>query len=94
MMRGLQLSGLLAVFGVVSGCASPAPSVVYLSPDCPIVQRPTLPELNRGEIWDAMGDAGYREVERYINGVWAIVDQQDAILNMLCSPTPAHTPAS
>lgn len=83
MMRVIVTSALVALCAAVSGCAS-EPAVEYVQPDCPVIQRPALPELSRGALWDALGDAEYRRLERYVNGIWSIVDQQEAALEAVC----------
>lgn len=84
-MRAVKILGPAALCVAVSGCAS-EPRVEYLQPDCPVIQRPALPELSRGRLWDALGDAEYRRLEAYVNGVWSIVDQQAAALEVVCAP--------
>lgn len=83
MMRVTIAASLAVALGAVSGCAG-SPVVEYVQPDCPVIQRPVLPELSRGDLWDALGDAEYRRVERYVNGVWSLVDQQEAALEAVC----------
>lgn len=75
---------VLAVLFVLTGCVTRT-EYVTLEPQCEPVPIPALPELDRGELWDALGDAKYREVERLINGLWAVIDEQDAILGRLCN---------
>jgi hypothetical protein len=36
-------------------------------------------------MWDALGDAAYRDLERYINGLWGYADEQAAMLDVLCN---------
>ena len=81
-MNGLAVLALAATLGV-SGCT--AVEYVAVSPECSPVVRPVLPVLDRGELWDALGDAQYRQVERYINGLWAVIDEQEAILGRVCA---------
>ncbi|MDX5376371.1 MAG: hypothetical protein LPK08_02475 [Halomonas sp.] len=44
-----------------------------------------MPSLDKGELWDALGDTRYRELERYINELWAYSDEQAAMLDALCA---------
>lgn len=68
---------------LLSGCART--EYVTLQPQCEPVVVPALPLLDRGELWQALGDAQYRELERYINGIWGVVDEQAAMLDVLCA---------
>lgn len=80
-MSGLAVLALTALFAV-SGCART--EYVTLQPQCEPVVVPALPILDRGELWDALGDAQYRELERYINGIWGVVDEQAALIEAVC----------
>lgn len=73
---------LLALL-LVSGCITTT-EYVALQPQCEPVVVPALPLLDRGELWDALGDAQYRELERYINGLWGVVDEQAALIEAVC----------
>ena len=73
--------GLAALFAV-SGCART--EYVEIRPQCTPPAKPALPLLEKGELWQALGDSQYRELERYINGVWAWADEQAALLGELC----------
>lgn len=53
---------------------------------CTPPPSPALPPIDRGELWDAVGDAEYRRVEAYINRLWAYADEQAAMLDALCTP--------
>lgn len=79
---GLLTAGLLATF-VASACATPEHVVVR--PACEPVVMPALPLLDRGELWQALGDARYRELERYILKLWAFADEQSAMLDAICN---------
>lgn len=81
---------LLATFAV-SGCSSP--QYIEVRPQCTPPSQPALPAIDRGELWDSLGDARYREFERYINGLWGYADEQAAMLGVLCgdgSATPGE----
>ena len=80
--NALLTSALLATLGV-SGCATTT-EYVTLQPQCEPVVVPALPLLDRGELWQALGDAQYRELERYINGIWGVVDEQAALIKSVC----------
>lgn len=80
-MRGLMIAGLLAIFAG-SGCSTV--EYVEIQPSCTPPSQPALPVIDQGELWDALGDARYRQLERYINGLWAFSDEQAALLQVLC----------
>ena len=80
--NALLVLALLATLGV-SGCATTT-EYVTLQPQCEPVGVPALPILDRGALWDALGDARYRELERYINGIWGVVDEQAALIEAVC----------
>lgn len=82
-MTALKASVLLAAFAA-SGCTTT--EYVHVSPQCTPPPQPTLPLIDQGELWDSLGDERYRELERYINGVWSFADEQGAMLDELCKP--------
>lgn len=82
-MTALKVSVLLAAFAA-SGCTTT--EYVHVSPQCTPPPQPTLPLIDQGELWDSLGDERYRELERYINGVWSFADEQGAMLDELCKP--------
>ena len=84
----LMISGLLALFAV-SGCART--EYVEVRPQCTPPSQPALPFIDQGELWDALGDAQYRQLERYINGLWGWADEQGAMLEQLCGTGPASS---
>ena len=75
--------GLTVILGA-SGCART--EYVEIRPNCTPPAQPALPQIDRGELWDALGDEQYRQLERYVNGLWAFSDEQAALLNELCRP--------
>lgn len=77
----LKASVLAAIFAV-SGCTTT--EYINVKPECTQPSQPVLPEIDQGELWDALGDERYRQLERYINGVWAFSDEQGAMLDSLC----------
>ena len=79
--NALLTSALLATFAV-SGCART--EYVEIRPSCTPPSQPALPLIDMGETWELLGDARYRELERYINGLWAYSDEQAAMLDALC----------
>lgn len=82
----LTTSALLAIFAVsLAGCASTPPETVIAAPQCTAPAPPAnLPVIDRGALYDDVGDAEYRSIERYINRLWAYADEQAAILAVLC----------
>ncbi|SNY95558.1 hypothetical protein [Halomonas sp. hl-4] len=77
----LKGSVLAAIFAV-SGCETT--EYINVTPECTPPPQPVPPEIDQGELWDALGDERYRQLERYINGVWAFSDEQGAMLDSLC----------
>lgn len=84
-MSALKSSVLLAAFAV-SGCTTT--EYIHVAPQCTLPPQPTLPLIDQGELWDALGDERYRALERYINGVWAFADEQTAMLKTICFYSP------
>ena len=84
--KGLMIAGLLAIFAV-SGCTTTEYREVR--PQCTPPSEPALPVIDRGELWDALGDDRYRELERYLNTLWGYADEQAAMLVELCETPPA-----
>lgn len=82
-MSGLLTAGLLVISVATSGCTTTT-EYVTLQPQCEPVVVPALPLLDRGELWDKLGDSEYRELERYINGLWGVVDEQAALIKSVC----------
>lgn len=80
-ITALMVSGLLALS--VASCTTT--EFIHVTPECTPPPQPALPELSKGELWDALGDERYRALERYINGVWAFSDEQGAMLQTLCT---------
>lgn len=80
MKNALMISALVATLGV-SGCAT---EYIEVKPQCQLPPEPNLPVLDKGELWDYLGDTRYRTVERYIDRLWAYSDEQQAILEAIC----------
>ena len=80
--NGLLTASLLAISVATSGCATT--ELVTLQPQCEPVPVPALPLLDRGELWQDLGDAQYRELERYISGLWSVIDEQAAVIEAVC----------
>lgn len=79
------IAGLgLAVLFAVSGCTTT--KYVEVRPQCTPPAQPALPAISRGDLWDALGDEQYRELERYVNTLWGYADEQAALLNAICEP--------
>lgn len=79
-INALMVSGLLALS--VTSCSTV--EYIHVTPECTPPPSPVLPELSKGELWDKLGDAEYRRLESYINGLWAFSDEQGAMLDTLC----------
>lgn len=79
--NALLALALTATLGV-SGCART--EYVEIRPQCTPPSQPALPLIDMGETWELLGDARYRELERYINGLWQYADEQAAMLDVLC----------
>ena len=73
--------GLAALFAV-SGCART--EYVEIRPQCTPPAKPALPLLEKGELWQALGDSQYRRLERYILQLWSFADEQSAMLDVIC----------
>lgn len=84
--KGLMIAALLAIFAG-SGCTTTEYREVR--PQCTPPSEPALPLIDRGELWDALGDDRYRELERYLNTLWGYADEQAAMLAKLCETSPA-----
>tara|TARA_R110000850_G_scaffold202630_3_gene328634 strand:- start:4696 stop:4875 length:180 start_codon:yes stop_codon:yes gene_type:complete len=57
---------------------------VHVAPECTIPPDPVLPNIDKGGFWDVAGDSLYRDVETYINALWAAYDERQAMLEELC----------
>ncbi|MDI5890617.1 hypothetical protein [Halomonas rhizosphaerae] len=86
LMIVLKASALAVTFAV-SGCATT--EFREVRPQCTPPSEPALPLIDRGELWDALGDDRYRELERYLNTLWGYADEQAAMLDSLCETSPA-----
>lgn len=73
---------LLAAALLLSACSTV--EYVEVTPQCAPPSTPALPSIDMGGLWDALGDARYRQLERYINGLWGYADEQAALLDVLC----------
>lgn len=73
----------LALIGLLVGCV--ATEYIEVRPECSVPPSPVLTDINRGDLWDALGDAEYRRLEAYINGVWGYADEAVAVLEVVCS---------
>lgn len=80
-ITALIACGLMASFAV-SGCATS--EYVYITPQCTPPPEPLLTSIDKGGFWDVAGDGLYRDVETYINSLWAYADEQRAMLDELC----------
>ena len=76
----LLTSALMVIF--VASCTTL--EYVPVKIECTPPPEPVLPEIDRGALWDSVGDAEYRRIETYINELWAYSDEQAAMLGALC----------
>lgn len=83
----LLASALLVVLGASSGCTTT--EYVEVRPECHAPAVPYLPDIDRGALWDHLGDERYRELESYIDGLWSYADEQSAMLDALCGKEKA-----
>ncbi len=83
----LTLLGPLAILGV-SACTTV--EYVPITPECTPPPSPVLPEISKGDLWQSLGDESYRELEAYLNGLWAAYDEQAAMLDALCGTSSAE----
>lgn len=81
-MNVLKLSALAVVCAAISACTTV--EYVPVTPNCSPVVMPALPDIDSGELWDALGDDQYRVLERYIDRMWSVVDEQAAIISEVC----------
>lgn len=79
-INALMASGLLALS--VTSCSTV--EYIHVTPECTPPPSPALPVIDRGSLWDSVGDAEYRRIESYINQLWAFSDEQGAMLDSLC----------
>ncbi len=79
---------ILIIIAALSLSACSTVEYVPITPECTPPPTPVLPIVDRGALWDALGDERYRELEAYINAVWAHSDEQGAMLDALCATSP------
>ena len=80
----LKLISVLVVTLAISGCANRPPDVVYLKTECSVPVRAQLPEIDAGELWDAVGADVYDTLllrERLIVD-WAV--EMQYMLQVIC----------
>ena len=76
------LSVLLAI-SAISACSS-TPELTYVTIQCRVPERPILPAIDAGELWDAIGQERYDALmtrERRIVD-WAL--ELEAVLTEVC----------
>lgn len=81
-MKNALLASVLTAIFAASGCQTT--EYVRVQPECTPPPEPHLPTLDRGEVWDQLGDVQYRVLELYIDGLWGYADEQAAMLQELC----------
>ncbi|WP_252108978.1 MULTISPECIES: hypothetical protein [unclassified Halomonas] len=81
-IAALLLLGPMAIFAV-SGCSTV--EYVPVTPQCTVPPHPVMPLVDMGEVWDSAGDGLFRDIETYVNNLWALVDEQNAIIEAICS---------
>jgi hypothetical protein len=83
----MRHSKTLATALLTSWALSACSTVEYIevTPQCTPPSQPALPSIDKGELWDALGDAQYRQLERYILQLWAFADEQTAMLDAICN---------
>ena len=50
-----------SVIGGLTSCSS-TPDVIYLQPQCSVPTLSALPQVDAGELWDAIGDDTYQQL--------------------------------
>lgn len=85
LMIALMIAGPLAL----SAASCSTVEYIEVTPQCTPPPEPALPVIDKGSMWEALGDAEYRKVERYINSLWQHADEQAAMLDSLCETSPA-----
>ena len=76
----LLTSALMVIF--VASCTTL--EYVPVKIECTPPPEPVLPEIDRGALWDSVGDTQYRVIETYINELWRYSDEQAAMLGAIC----------
>ena len=79
----MRILAIAALALMLTACATT--EYIEIRPQCTPPTEPALPVIDRGDLWDALGDAEYRKLESYINGVWSWADEQAALLSELCA---------
>lgn len=77
----LLASGLVVIF--LASCTTV--EYVPTQTGCTPPEWPLLPTVDRGELWDAIGDEKYRVIERYINTLYGHAKDQAVMLREICS---------
>lgn len=82
-MNAVKLLAPMVLCVAVSACTTV--EYIPVTPNCYPVVMPSLPVIDNGELWDALGDEQYRVVESYVDGLWSVIDEQAAIIGEVCS---------
>ena len=77
------LAGLLAL-SVIAGCARGTIEYIEVSPSCRPAERPVLPIIDAGELWDAVGENVYRRLEFMIQALTTWGLENEAALREVC----------
>ncbi len=81
---------ILIIIAALALSACTTVEYIPVTPQCTPPPSPALPEIQRGVLWDKLGDESYRELERYLNGLWSAYDEQAAMLDTLCATSQAE----
>ena len=69
---------------VLSVASCTTTEYIPIQPECTAPPKPVLPSIDRGRLWDDIGDERYRVIEQYIDRLWAYSDEQGAIIVQVC----------
>lgn len=81
-MKALKALGPLAILVIVGCSSTPTPPTVI---HCNVPQRPTLPEIDAGLLWDKVGAETYEKLQEREKKIvdWAL--QLEAITRGICN---------
>ncbi len=81
---------ILIIIAALTLSACSAVEYLPITPECTPPPSPVLPLIDKGDLWQSLGDESYRELEAYLNGLWAYSDEQAAMLDALCATPQAE----